>query len=385
MDLFGPTFVKSLNNKSYYLVIIDDYSRFTWVFSVATKDETSPILKIFITGIENQLSLKNRVLVTKPHSSTPYELLLGRIPSIGFMKPFGCLVTILNTIDPLGKFDGKADEGFLVGYSEPEFEGKKPESEVHVSPTNSAKTKKHDDKTTKEAKGKSLVELSTGYRNLSAEIEDFSDNNINEVNAASTSVPAIGQISTTSTNTFSAVGPSNTVVSPTHGKSSYVDTSQYPNDPNMPALEDITYSVLFQQLEFIPVRPIPTTRVHKDHHEELLQFKMQKVWVLVDLPNGKRAIGFKDPDYPDKVYKVVKALYGLHQALRAWYETLANYLLENDLCKAFEKLMKDKFQISLMGELTFFLDGKLASTPKDTEKPLLKDPDGEDIDVHTYR
>nr|GEX06540.1 putative reverse transcriptase, RNA-dependent DNA polymerase [Tanacetum cinerariifolium] len=118
--------------------------------------------------------------------------------------------------------------------------------------------------------------------------------------------------------------------------------------------------------------------------------------------------GSEDPDYPDKVYKVVKALYGLHQAPRAWYETLANYLLENgfqrELCKAFEKLMKDKFQMSSMGELTFFLglqvkqkedrifisqdkyvaemlrkfgltDGKSASTPIDTKKHLLKDPD----------
>nr|GEV90524.1 putative ribonuclease H-like domain-containing protein [Tanacetum cinerariifolium] len=131
--------------------------------------------------------------------------------------------------------------------------------------------------------------------------------------------------------------------------------------------------------------------------------------------------GFEDPDHPDKVYKVVKALYDLHQAPRARYETLANYLLENsdiifgatnkDLCKTFKKLMKDKFQMSSMGELTFFLglqvkqkkdgifisqdkyvaeilrkfgltEGKSASTPIDTEKPLLKDPDGEDVDVH---
>nr|GEZ73452.1 hypothetical protein [Tanacetum cinerariifolium] len=161
--------------------------------------------------------------------------------------------------------------------------------------------------------------------------------------------------------------------------------------------------------------------------------------------------GFVDPDHPDKVYKVFKALSGLHQAPRAWYETLTNYLLENgfqrgkidqtlfikkqkrdillvqiyvdniifgatnkDLCKSFEKLMKDKFQMSSMRELTFFLGlqvkqkkdgifisqdkyvaeilrkfgltkGKPASTPIDTEKPLLKDPDGEDVDVHIYR
>nr|GEZ17246.1 putative ribonuclease H-like domain-containing protein [Tanacetum cinerariifolium] len=125
--------------------------------------------------------------------------------------------------------------------------------------------------------------------------------------------------------------------------------------------------------------------------------------------------GFEDPNHPDKVYKVVNVLYGLHQAPRAWYETLATYLLENDfqrgtidqtlfIKKSFKKLMKDKFQMSSMGELTFFLglqvkqkkdgificqdkyvvkilrkfgltEGKSASTPIDTEKPLLKDSD----------
>nr|GFC24828.1 ribonuclease H-like domain-containing protein [Tanacetum cinerariifolium] len=59
----------------------------------------------------------NRALVTKPHNKTPYELIHGRPPRIDFMKPFGCLVTILNTKDNLGKFEGKADEGYFVGYS----------------------------------------------------------------------------------------------------------------------------------------------------------------------------------------------------------------------------------------------------------------------------
>nr|GFB87296.1 hypothetical protein [Tanacetum cinerariifolium] len=105
---------------------------------------------------------------------------------------------------------------------------------------------------------------------------------------------------------------------------------------------------------------------------------------------------FEDPDYPDKVY-VDDIIFGS---------------TNKELCKAFEKLMKDKFQMSSMGELTFLglqvkqkqdeifisqdkyvpeilrkfrlIDRKLASTPIDTEKPLLKDPDGEDVDVHTY-
>ncbi|GJQ94131.1 putative ribonuclease H-like domain-containing protein [Tanacetum coccineum] len=195
MDLFGPTNVKSLMKKSYCLVVTDDFSRFSWVFFLATKDETSGILKTFITEIENQLDHKvkvirsdngtefknsvinqfcemkgikrefsvartpqqngvaerknrtlieaartmlvdsnlpttfwaeavntacyvlNRVLVIKPHNKTPYELIRGRTPLIDFMKPFGCPVTILNTRDNLGKFDGKADEEFFVGYS----------------------------------------------------------------------------------------------------------------------------------------------------------------------------------------------------------------------------------------------------------------------------
>nr|GEU65371.1 hypothetical protein [Tanacetum cinerariifolium] len=86
--------------------------------------------------------------------------------------------------------------------------------------------------------------------------------------------------------------------------------------------------------------------------------------------------GFEDPDYPDKVYKMVKAAYGLHQAPRAWYETLANYLLEN------------YFPTGKIDQTLFIKkqkDGKSASTPIDTEKPLLKDPDGKDVDVHTYR
>ncbi|GKF33331.1 hypothetical protein Tco_0106531, partial [Tanacetum coccineum] len=57
------------------------------------------------------------VLITKPQNKTPYELLIGRPPILEFIRPFGCPVTILNTLDYLGKFDGKSNEGFFVGYS----------------------------------------------------------------------------------------------------------------------------------------------------------------------------------------------------------------------------------------------------------------------------
>nr|GFA93664.1 retrovirus-related Pol polyprotein from transposon TNT 1-94 [Tanacetum cinerariifolium] len=98
-------------------------------FAKATLDETlieasrtmlaDSLLPIpfWAEAVNTACYVQNRVLVTKPQNKTPYELLLGKTPSIGFMRPFCCPVTIFNTLDPLGKFDGKVDEGFLVGYS----------------------------------------------------------------------------------------------------------------------------------------------------------------------------------------------------------------------------------------------------------------------------
>ncbi|GJU01071.1 putative ribonuclease H-like domain-containing protein [Tanacetum coccineum] len=343
-----------------------------------------------------------------------------------------------------------------------------------------------------------------------------------------------------------------------------------PDDPNMHALEDIAYSDdddedVGAEADMNNLSPIPTTRIHKDYPVKQIigdlnlapqTRRMTKIWknmrlymksfynssykklTLVDLPNEKRAIGtkwvfrnkkdekrivirnkarlvaqgytqeegidydevfapvarieairlflayalfkdfvvyqmdvksaflygkieeevyvcqpprFEDPNFPNRVYKVEKALYGLHQAPRAWYETLSTYLLDNgfqrgkiektwftrrekgdillvqvyvddiifgstkkSLCTEFEKMMHKKFQMSSMGELTFFLglqvmqkedgifisqdkyvteilkkfgftDVKTASTPMETHKPLFKDENGEDIDEHMYR
>nr|GEW59592.1 hypothetical protein [Tanacetum cinerariifolium] len=282
-----------------------------------------------------------------------------------------------------------------------------------------------DDKTKKEAKGKSHVESVIGYSDLNSEFEDCSDNNSNEVNAAGSIVHTIGLEDITNSDNEDVVGA----------------------------------EVDFNNLEStIPEEPKRVHQALKDPswieaiQEELPQFKMQKVWVLVDFTYGKRLIvarieairlflayasfmgfmvyqidvksaflyetieeevyvyqpsGFEDPDHPDKVYKVVKALYGLHQAPRAWYETFATYLLENgfergsidqtllikkqkgDILLVKQKkdgifISQDKYVAEILRKFGL-IEGKSVSTPIDTEKPLLKDPDGEDVDVHTYR
>ncbi|GJS07495.1 ribonuclease H-like domain-containing protein [Tanacetum coccineum] len=100
-----------------------DYNRFSWVFFLASKDETSEILKTFITCIENLIDLKVKVIRCdngtefKNKVMNQFCEIKGRKPTLSFMRLFGCPVTILNTLDHLGKFDGKADEGFFVGYS----------------------------------------------------------------------------------------------------------------------------------------------------------------------------------------------------------------------------------------------------------------------------
>nr|GEW61607.1 ribonuclease H-like domain, reverse transcriptase, RNA-dependent DNA polymerase [Tanacetum cinerariifolium] len=95
---------------------------FLTVDALGIRRETSPSLQIIKRLVVDLLHLdevlkENRVLVTKPHNKTPYELLIGISPTLDFMRPFRCPITILNTLDHLGKFEGNADEGFLVGYS----------------------------------------------------------------------------------------------------------------------------------------------------------------------------------------------------------------------------------------------------------------------------
>nr|GEZ38422.1 putative ribonuclease H-like domain-containing protein [Tanacetum cinerariifolium] len=110
------SYLSDLNHKWYCLVVTDDFSRFTWTFYLRTKDETSGIRRNFIIEIENLKDLKVkiiRVLVNKSQNKTPYELFNSRTHAIGFLRPFGYHVMILNTFDHLGKFNAKGDEDFL--------------------------------------------------------------------------------------------------------------------------------------------------------------------------------------------------------------------------------------------------------------------------------
>ncbi|GJS88315.1 putative ribonuclease H-like domain-containing protein [Tanacetum coccineum] len=432
--------------------------------------------------------VQNRVLVIKPHNKTPYELFLGRKPALSFMRPFGCPVTILNTLDHLGKFDGKADEGFFVGYSTnskafrvfnsrtriveenlhvkfseetPNIAGNGPNwlfdidaltKSMNYKPvvagnqTNgNAGTKENIDAgqagkkivpdqeyillpllTSDPSLSKSSKDsLDAGFKPSGEEENMDAEHSWNEDSEVpNTEEPKVNQEHDESINSTNNINTVSSTVNTASIEDNVVDKNIVYgciNDPNMPNLEEIVYSDDDEEVSVeadmnnlataVLVSPIPTTRVHKDHplkqiirdihsspqtrrmtksvtehvepkkviqaltdpswieamQDELLQFKLQKVWTLVDLPYGKRAISTKWV-YRNKkddrvarievirlflayasfmnfiVYQmdvksaflygtieeeVEKALYGLHQAPRAWYETLSTYLLEN--------------------------------------------------------
>ncbi|GJU04121.1 retrovirus-related pol polyprotein from transposon TNT 1-94 [Tanacetum coccineum] len=654
MDLFGPTSVRSINHKTYCLVITDDFSRFSWVFFLRTKDETSGILKDFIRQIENQLNQKvktircdngtefknrdiiefcgskgikreysnartpqqngvaerknrtlieaartmladsflpntfwaeavstacyvlNRVLVTKPQNKTPYELITGKIPIISYIRPFGCHVTILNTIDHLGKFEEKFDEGFLVGYSLNSkafrvynLETKRVEENLHINflenkPNVAGKgpnwlfdldyltdsmnyqpeTLKwklnllkntlychYDNEEPKDQEYQAFLEELERLKRQEKEANDAVEAFRKEfAQCTEDLLLQAGAARATSTNTVNTVSTPISTASPSRvfsaGGPDLTNNNQ--DDSQIPALEEIfdnpsdgifTNASYDDEGAVADFTNLETTmnisQALEDEswvdamQEELLQFKIQKVWILVDLPFGKKEIGtkwvyknkkdergvvvrnkarlvahgyrqeegidydevfasvarikairiflafasymgfivyqmdvksaflygkideemyvsqppcFVDLKFAKKVYKVVKALYGLHQAPRAWYASLSTFLLKSGYKRGnVDKTLfikKDRndiiFQMSSIGELTFFLglqgqqkeDGifksqdkyvaeilkkfdfdsvKTANTSIETQKPLIKDEEATDVDVHLYR
>ncbi|GJW39370.1 putative ribonuclease H-like domain-containing protein [Tanacetum coccineum] len=631
----------------------------TWIEAARTMLADSKLPTIFwAKAVSTACYVQNRVLIVKPHNKTPYELFRGFKPALSFMKPFGCHVTIMNTLDHLGKFDGKSDEGFFVGYSlsskafrvyntrtkkveenlhveflenKPMIEGNGPEwlfdidsltQSMNYVPVAAGTSSNDyagrqgefnaDTSTQKEKVSQDCIVMpiwkdASYFDSPSKDVgndepkfasddqEQAKDGPNDENNDQDKSVhdsspkednTAEPQVNTASPGINTGSSELNTVVSPVNtaspkDKSGASPTSEathleYFNDEDEPEVE------LGNILSSYTVPTTPNTRIHKDHpiknvigdvkssvqtrrmskpttfeqgflsaiyeekshdtlntclfacflsqieptsianalsnsswveamQEELLQFKLQQVWILVDLPKGKKAIGtkwvfrnkkdergivirnkarlvaqgyrqeegidydevfapvarieairlflayasfmgflvyqmdvksaflygtieeevyvtqppgFKDPDHPDKVYKVVKALYGLHQAPRAWYETLANYLLSNGFQRGkidqtlFIKRQKgdillvqiyvddiifgstnkellqqredgifisqDKYVDEILKKFNYNYM-RSASTPVDLEKPLVKDGDANDVDVHLYR
>nr|GEV09222.1 hypothetical protein [Tanacetum cinerariifolium] len=595
MDLFGPTSVMSINHKKYCFVVTGDFIRFSWVFFLATKDETSKNLKPFITAIENLINknvkvikydnetefknrdldefcgmkgikkeysnartlqqnevaernnrtlieaartmladdllpitfwaeavntacyVLNRALATKSHNKTPYELLNGRTPRIDFTRPFGCPVTILNTLDPLGKFKGKADERFLVEYSITS----KAFKEIKLA-TNGNSGTQDDADAGKEVSDQHYIVLPL-WSFISSIFKSSNDKAADDKPTDDTGLKTVKEPVNKEDQayideldrlmrTFSVGGPSSPHLDAFIPANTLLHVDQ--NDSQIPDLKDT--SELRSIESSTVVSPIPTHRVHIDHPKDQIlgdpksavqtrgmakksfrahafmepkkvaQALMMKVGLRqckksccnlayrrgIIVRNKARLVaqghkqeegidydevfapvarieairiflafasfmgfivyqmdvksaflygtieeevyvsqphGFIYSQFPNKVYKVEKALYGLHQAFRAWYETLSTFLLQNGYRRGTIDnnlfIKKDKDDIMLVqvkqSEEGIFISQnkyvaeilkkfnfsfvKTASTPIETQKPLVKDEEATNADVHLYR
>ncbi|GJZ88540.1 putative ribonuclease H-like domain-containing protein [Tanacetum coccineum] len=412
-----------------------------------------------------------------------------------YIRPFGCHVTILNTLSPLGKFDGKSDEGFLVGYSV-----NSKAFRVYNLVTKRVEKKVFSDDDDDEMPEIRIYDKSsegifeqasydddgviTDFNNLPDEVDVITNPTLRIHNAHPQS-QILGD-----PNTPVQTRSSLKKITEAHALVSYIQAHQRSNHKDQ---QHCLFACFLSQFE-----PRKVTEALEDGswveamQEELLQFKLQQVWVLVDLPNGAKVIGtkwvyrnkkdergvvvrnkarlvaqghrqeegidydevfapvarieairlflafasfmgfivyqmdvksaflygtideevyvsqppgFVDPDHPTKVYKVVKALYGLHQAPRAWYATLSSFLEKHgykrgtiDKTLFIRRNKKDIMlvQVPISNELPWgqvlatcsrILDPcvnvKAAITPMEDQVALTKDEEAFDVDV-TY-
>nr|GEY21712.1 hypothetical protein [Tanacetum cinerariifolium] len=466
-------------------------SRFTWVFFLATKDETSYVLKSFITRIENlvdhkvkvircdnRVKFKNREMnqfckmkgilrkfrvartpqqngVTKRRNMTLIEA--ARIMLVDSKYP----IIILNIIDHLGKFDGTVDEGFFVGYSlnskafrvfnsrtkiveenlhirfgesTPNVVGSEPNwlfdidaltRTINYEPIVADPKSSHNDGSKPSSDNRNKVDEDLRKENECNDQEKEDNvNNTNNVNIVSSTVNAAG------TN----------------------KDNELQFDLNMPALKDVsTFNFLGDDEDdgsMANMNNLDTT-IQKDPswieamQKELLKFKLQEVWTLVYLPNEKKAIGTKwafrnkkdergimirnkvrlvaqgytqeeEIDF-DEVFTLVARIEAIRLFLA--YASFENFVVyQIDVKSAFlygkieeevyvcqppgfkdpdfpDRVYKKKDEIFIsqykyVAEILKkygFTKVKTASTPMETQKPLLKDEDGEEVDVHMYR
>nr|GEW26949.1 hypothetical protein [Tanacetum cinerariifolium] len=152
MDLYGPIRVESINGKKYILVIMDDYSRFTWVKFLRSKDETPDFIIKFLKMIQQNGVIErrkhtlievartmliyaqaplflwaeavatacftqNRPIIHLRHGKIPYELLHSKLHDLSFFHVFGALCYPTNDSENLGKLQPKADIGIFIGYA----------------------------------------------------------------------------------------------------------------------------------------------------------------------------------------------------------------------------------------------------------------------------
>nr|GEX42746.1 hypothetical protein [Tanacetum cinerariifolium] len=296
--------------------------------------------------------------------------------------------TPIDTEKPLLKDPNGEDVDVHTYRNEPDFDAKKPESEVNFSLNSSAQSRKQDDKTKKKAKGKSPVESFTGYRDLSAEFEDCSDNSINEDITYSNDEDDVGaEADFNNLETYITEEPKRVhqaLKDPSWIEAMQEELLQF----KMQKEEGIDYEEVFA-----PVARIEAIRLFLAYASFMgfivYQMDVKSAFLYGTIEEEVyvcQPLWFEEPDHPDKVYKVVKALYAYERQVLDEFNGELTFFLGLQVKQKKDRIFisQDKYVAEILRKFGL-TKRKSASTPIDKEKPLLKDPDGEDVNVHTYR
>nr|GEW34818.1 hypothetical protein [Tanacetum cinerariifolium] len=410
-----------------------------------TSDETSGILKKFITKIENLKDLKvkiirtpqqngvaekrnrtlieaartmladtklpvtfwveavntacyvqNRVLVNMSHNKTPYELFNGRSSAIGFLKPFGCHVMIFNTLNNLGKFKGKGDEGYFIGYlmSSKAFRvfnkrTRMVEENLHVEFL--------ENKAIEKGVGPNLLfdidSLTKSMNYVPVDAGTISSNLSGSGNPnpnASISNPPADQMETLTVETL--IPTVSSPVSTTYSTDSQEPSSdvrlilkRVANQEETPSLNNIlSLTNRFEDILRVTTNSDESNGVEADISNmetaiiAIYQMDVKSTFLYGTIDEEVYVVqlsGFQDLEFLAKVYKVEKAMYELHQAPRAWY-----VLQKEDGIF----LSQDKYVGDILKKFGYS-NIRSSNNPMDKENPWGKDETGKDVDLHLYR
>nr|GEU78460.1 hypothetical protein [Tanacetum cinerariifolium] len=424
--------INNLVKNNLVQVVVDDYSQYTWVFFLLSKDEASDVIISFIkktqmnlqlqvqrVRIDNGTEFKNKTLakffdepsqqlvshkiirLSKLFDKTPYELMKKRKPNIKFFRVFGCRCYLLNDYEDVGKLKKKGNIIVFVGYSKESAAFRiynKRTRKIHES------VNANFDEISEMASKQ--FNLEPGLSNLN-ETEKSSNQSVSQIIKSSTTnvetsnveIPSHeeevfhevselfqGESSSSSLNDYVQQNQKEVILPQTNTQS--ISNNMIPNvDEATKALKDADcVSAMQEELDhfaglkqegidydetFVPVARIEAIRLFLAYaaHKGFTIFQMD---VNIAFLNGilKEKVyvgqppGFVSKQYPDHVYALDKALYGLKQALWAWYDVLSQFLIDRGFQKGSidttlfikrKDLMVKRFEMSMMGEMKFFL------------------------------
>nr|GEZ02835.1 integrase, catalytic region, zinc finger, CCHC-type, peptidase aspartic, catalytic [Tanacetum cinerariifolium] len=432
MDLCGPIRVASINGKKYVLVIVDDYSRYTWTYFLMSKDETPKVLIDFLRLIQRGLHAQVRIIRTDKGTEFLNQTLHAYFASEGILHQ--TLVARKpkqnGVVERRNRTLVEAAQTMLSAAKVPLFFWAEAIATTCFTQNCSLVIPLHEKipyHIINERKPSTSNELDLLFTPMFDELLNGSSQVVS-ISSVITAADAHNQRqqNTTPLNNHSTTDPTcqvptqaPSVVSPENINQAEIieENDQVENDEFINIFCTPTKDHPLEQVIGNPSQSDRTrSQLESDGEmcmfaltEELHQFDRLDMDVKTTFLYGplkeevyvNQPDGFVDPYHPDKVYLLKKALYGLKQAPRAWYDELSNFLVSKGfskgsidptlfitkhrgdillvqiyvddiiigftnpkLLKQFEKLMHSKFEMSMMGELKFFLGIQIHQSPR---------------------